>query len=92
MPEAVETHQAVDMGVDIANALVTNAPLTQAQVECALRHYGALEALLRISGPRFTNHRRDAAEYHNKALDRLRAIEATPIEREPADRRMPIEP
>lgn len=64
------------MNTSIANALVTRAPLTAAQIQCAIDHYAALEALLRISGPRFANHRRDAASFHNIAADALAEIEA----------------
>ena len=79
------------MGVEIANAIVVNAPLTKAQVECALEHYAQLEAMLRVSGPRFANHRRDAAEYHNKALARLREIELAEDQRAGDDGRRRLE-
>ena len=68
------------MGTDIANAIVTRAPLTLAQLHCALDHYAELEAMLRRSGPRFTNCRRDAADMHNKTLELLREAEAKPAE------------
>lgn len=64
------------MSVTIANALQTRAPLTREQIECAIAHYRGVEALLRVSGPWFTNCRRDAAKWHNMAIDALAELEA----------------
>lgn len=66
------------MGVEISNAIVTRAPLTIEQLVCAIDHYAALEAMLRRSGPRFTNARRDAADMHNRTLALLREAEERP--------------
>ena len=71
--------EPVSMTTAIANALLTHGPLDKVQVEVALQHYELVESLLRISGPRFSNHRRDAAEYHNMALARFREIEAAEL-------------
>ena len=81
--------KSVTMGVDIANGLVVKSPLSLEQVKVALDHYERLEAMLRVSGPRVSNHRRDAAQYFNMALERLRELENTPIARE--DSRQPLE-
>lgn len=79
----------VTMSTEIANFLVVRGPLSREQIEVALNHYEKVEALLRISGPRFVNARRDTAEFYNKALERLRELEQTPIARE--DSRQPLE-
>jgi hypothetical protein len=73
-PEIGPTSLAMD--VSVANSIITRAPLTAEQLQCALDHYAALEAMLRKSGPRFTNSRRDAADMHNRALVLLRELEA----------------
>lgn len=74
-PEEVVTPSPV-MGTDIANAIVTSAPLTAQQLEVALEHYEGLNAMLQVSGPRFVNAKRDAVDMHNRALTLLRQLEA----------------
>lgn len=77
-----------EMSTQIANAIWTDAPLTREQLLGAMDHYAALEALLRVSGPSFSNHRRDAARFHNLALNLLnRMDERSPPPADAPDRR-----
>jgi hypothetical protein len=62
------------IGAETANALVTEAPLTTAELTLLAAHYRALAALCEASGPRFSNARRDAVDMHNRAIRRLRGI------------------
>ena len=70
-----EAQPALVMDTAISNAIVTNAPLSMEQMRCAMDHYEYLEAMLRRSGPRFVNARRDAADMFNKTLVLFRAAE-----------------
>lgn len=62
------------VGAEIANALLTEAPLTSAELDALRTHYASLAALCEVSGPRFSNPRRDAVDMHNRAVRRMRGI------------------
>ena len=62
------------VGAELANALVTEAPLSQAELHALREHFRDLESRCVISGPRFSNARRDAIDMHNRAVRRLRGI------------------
>lgn len=84
-PVAVVDPEKPEMSTEIANRITTRAPLSRPQLVCAVEHFLGLEALLRLSGPFFTNARRDAARAHNTALDRLRAFDEQVKQPEPED-------
>jgi len=52
--------------------LVTGAPLEESQLRLAMAHFTALEKLLSLSGPRFSNARSEAANMHNVAVRRIK--------------------
>lgn len=60
------------MTVQMANALITKAPLSDASLHIARKHFRQLEAMLRISGPRMANARGLSADLHNAAVQRLK--------------------
>lgn len=62
------------IGAETCNALVTNAPLTTEELTALRAHFLALSASLVISGPRFTNARRDGVDMHNRAVRRMRGL------------------
>jgi hypothetical protein len=62
------------VGAEMANALVTEAPLTTAELTLLMTHFRALYDALQISGPRFTQSSRDAVDMHNRAVRRLKGI------------------
>jgi len=70
------------MSVQIANALVTGAPLGEDALRLAMAHYSELERVLSVSGPRFSNARADAVNLHNMAVRRLRETSLDKIARE----------
>jgi hypothetical protein len=63
-----------DMSVQLANALVTSAPMTLAELHCCKDHYLSLLKLLDRSGPIFSSMRRQVVDMHNKAVRRLNGI------------------
>ena len=63
-----------EVSAETANALVTEAPLTNDELNLLREHFSGLHGLLTHSGPRFSNARRDAADMHNRAVRRLRGI------------------
>ena len=73
-PREPEVHapEVPAMNIQTANALVTGAPIREEQLRVAMDHFKALESLLSISGPRFSNARSEAANQHNAAVRRLR--------------------
>lgn len=62
------------IGAELCNALITEAPLTTDELQRLRFHFAALEQMAVISGPRFSNARRDAIDMHNRAVRRLRGI------------------
>jgi len=60
------------MNVQIANALITGAPLDDDTLIAAQEHYRVLADMLFDSGPKFGLARRDAVEFHNKCVRRRR--------------------
>jgi len=58
----------VKMTVYIANSILTHAPLTEAQLECARVAYRDAAVMLQHLGPRFANARRDAIDMHNRVV------------------------
>jgi hypothetical protein len=62
------------VGADTCNALITEAPLTNEELDLLRVHFAALEQMMVISGPRFSNARRDAVDLHNRAVKRMRGI------------------
>ncbi len=62
------------VGADTCNALITEAPLSNAELELLRIHFAGLEQMLVNSGPRFSNARRDAVDMHNRAVRRMRGI------------------
>ena len=85
------------MNTRLANALVTEAPMTRMQLDTVRTHYAELARMMLISGPAFSPMRRAAVDMHNKAVDRINGI----MERNEAKRRermmeeqrlLPIEP
>lgn len=64
--------RTVEMGTAIANALITDIPLSIPQLEAAYRHYKKLIELMEYSGPRFVDARAEAVRMGNVALERLR--------------------
>lgn len=73
------------IGAEICNAIVTNAPLTGDELTTLLAHFRALADTCAISGPRFSNARRDAIDMHNRIIRRIRG------EREEAARRAALD-
>src|SRR5580658_6322192 len=71
------------MNVRLANALVTQAPMTRAQLETVRAHFKLLAHMCIQSGPGFSPMRREAVNMHNKAVDRINGV----IERNEAKRR-----
>lgn len=67
---------APTMSVHLANALVTAAPMSEAELRCVISHCIALEAMLRVSGPRFAIMRGQVVTMHNDAVRRLRGERA----------------
>lgn len=70
------TTREIGMSVTIANALLTGQHLSEAQLECAYRHYATLADHLTYSGPRFSDSRLESVRLGNIARDRLRAERA----------------
>lgn len=66
------TEKSVGMGTAIANALITDIPLSLEQLDAAYRHYAKLAELMTHSGPRFVDARAEAVAMGNRALERLR--------------------
>lgn len=62
------------MSVHLANALLTGAPVSEAEMRCVIEHAKALHAMLVVSGPRFANAARDAIDLHNRAVRRLKGM------------------
>ena len=62
------------IGADICNALITDAPLTTAELNLLREHFSTLERLCVISGPRFGPPRQIAVDFHNRAVRRLKGI------------------
>lgn len=62
------------MSVQLANALVTSAPMTVAELHCTREHFYALLRMFDISGPLFSPMRRQALDMHNRAVRRLNGI------------------
>ena len=62
------------VGAETANALVTKAPLTTAELTLLMAHFRALYDALQISGPRFTQAGRGAVDMHNRSVRRLKGI------------------
>jgi hypothetical protein len=71
---AAERHDARPVGAETCNALVTEAPLTTAELTLLMTHFRALYDTLQISGPRFTTAGRDAVDMHNRTVRRLKGI------------------
>ena len=80
--EAQAERTPAQMDGPIYNAIITNAPLDEETLLVALGHYKGLEAMLRISGPLFSNARRDAAMMYNRTADRIEADRKTREARE----------
>jgi hypothetical protein len=59
---------------ETCNALITEAPLQQIELEALRTHFLALSDLCGMSGPRFSAPRRDAIDMHNRVVRRLRGI------------------
>jgi hypothetical protein len=62
------------VGAETANALLTEAPLTTTELDALRTHYAALADMCEVSGPRFSNPRRDAVDMHNRAVRRMKGI------------------
>lgn len=62
------------VGADTCNALITEAPLSNAELDLLRLHFATLEQMLVNSGPRFSNARRDCVDMHNRAVRRIRGI------------------
>ena len=62
------------IGAETCNALITEAPLSTAELHALKDHFAALHTACVISGPRFTNATRDSTDMHNRAVRRLRGI------------------
>lgn len=62
------------IGADTCNALVTEAPLTNEELDLLRAHFAGLEQMLVRSGPKFSNARQDAVNMHNRAVKRMRGI------------------
>lgn len=62
------------IGAETCNALITEAPLTTTELHALREHFVGLAGMMEISGPRFSNPRRDAVDMHNRAVRRLRGI------------------
>src|SRR5271157_2412769 len=71
------------MNTRLANALVTEAPMSRAQLEMVRAHFAELARMMLISGPAFSPMRRNAIDMHNRAVDRINGI----MERNEAKRR-----
>lgn len=82
------------MNVRLANALVTEAPMTRAQLDMVLAHFEELARMMLISGPAFSPMRRAAVDMRNKAALRINGImdrnEARRREREMEEQRLLI--
>lgn len=63
-----------EMSVRLANALVTAAPMSLAEMHCCREHFRAMIGLLDRSGPMFSPMRRQAVDMHNRAVRRLNGI------------------
>jgi hypothetical protein len=72
--QLAQRHNGRAVGAETTNALVTEAPLTTAELTLLMTHFKALHEALQASGPRFTQGARDAADMHNRAVRRLRGI------------------
>lgn len=64
--------KSVGMGIAIANALITDIPLSLEQLDAAYRHYAKLAEIMTHSGPGFSDARILAVSMGNRALERLR--------------------
>ena len=64
----------VQMSATICNALITDAPLSEDQLDAAFRHYEGLAGTLQFSGARFVEARAEAVRLGNIALGRLRRL------------------
>jgi len=69
-----QRHDGRPVSAETTNALVTEAPLTTAELTLLMTHFRALYDALQISGPRFTQSSRDAVDMHNRAVRRLKGI------------------
>ncbi len=69
-PEAVP----LAMSASLANALQVESPLHDDELRFAIKWFSDLEAALRISGPRFSLAHREAVNFHNMAVRRLKAL------------------
>lgn len=72
--EPDRTERLRPIGAETCNAIITEAPLTNAELDGLRAHFASLVASLEISGPRFSNARRDAVDLHNRVVRRLRGI------------------
>lgn len=59
------------MNTRLANALVTQAPMTMVQLDTVRLHFEKLAHMMLISGPAFSPMRRSAIEMHNTAVRRI---------------------
>ena len=62
------------IGAELCNTLITEAPATMAELHALRQHFYGLAGLLQLSGPRFAGARRDAVDFHNRAVRRIRGI------------------
>ena len=69
------------MTVRIANSILTHAPLTELQLECARLYYRNLAELLIQGGPRFHHARRDAIDMHNRVVRWIKGAREEEIRR-----------
>jgi hypothetical protein len=60
------------MGMEIANALHTGAPLSEATLRMAMAWYADLAERLRLSGTAFQSNAVAAVRAHNQCVQRLR--------------------
>ena len=62
------------IGAELCNTLITEAPALNKELDALRLHFRDLEAVLRVSGPRFAGARRDAIDMHNRAVRRMKGI------------------
>jgi hypothetical protein len=73
-PPPAEPYTGRPIGADTCNALITEAPLTVAELHKLREHFAALAEMCVISGPRFGASRQAAVDFHNRCVRRLRGI------------------
>lgn len=59
------------MNTRLANALITQAPMTMVQLNTVRLHFEKLAYMMLISGPAFSPMRRSAIDLHNQAVRRI---------------------